>query len=163
MVILKVSEKYKMNFITNIFYGFCHKIPAKYFYRTSPVGFFRSQQSTPHYNELRILRGKKHCQIKLQRFQKVWISTCGYLVHQINSLYEILKLNQIFQKKKVVTGKMLFFVIGAFWTPHSIFLKISFRHSSLVWEKAMSNKTPTLASSMNVGLSAVPVATGQYL
>ena len=34
----------------------------------------------------RILTGKKHRQIKLQRLQKVGILTFGSLVHQINSL-----------------------------------------------------------------------------
>ena len=35
---------------------------------------------------LRILTGKKHRQIKLQRLQKVHILAFGSLVHQINSL-----------------------------------------------------------------------------
>ena len=49
-------------------------------------------------------QGKKHPYIKLQCFRKVWIWTFGWLVHQINSIYEVLKLNQNFQKRKVVTG-----------------------------------------------------------
>ena len=48
---------------------------------------------------LRILSEKKHCQIKLQRLQKVQIWTFGSLVHQINSLEEVLKLKKIFSKK----------------------------------------------------------------
>ena len=36
------------------------------------------------------------------------------LVHQINSLYEILKLKLNFRKKKIVTGKTSFFIIGHF-------------------------------------------------
>ena len=53
---------------------------------------------------------KKHPQIKLQRFQKVWIWTFGWLVHQVNSLYKVLKMKQSFWKSKIVTGKMTFFV-----------------------------------------------------
>ena len=44
-------------------------------------------------------------QTKLQRFPKVWIWTFGWLVHQINSLYEVLKLKRNFRKNEVVTGK----------------------------------------------------------
>ena len=36
-------------------------------------------------------RVKKHPHIKLQRFREVRIWTVGWLVHQINSLYEVLK------------------------------------------------------------------------
>ena len=63
---------------------------------------------------LRILTGKKHPQIKLQRFRKLWISTLRWLVHQINCLYEVLKLKQNFRKNKGVTGKTPLFVIGSF-------------------------------------------------
>ena len=70
---------------------------------------------------LRILTGKKHCQIKLQRLQKVGIWAFGSLVHQINSLKEVLKLKQNLQKNKVVTGKIPFFVIGPFCNHHSSF------------------------------------------
>ena len=48
---------------------------------------------------LRIITGKNHPQIKLQRLQKVWIWTFGSLVHWINSLWEVLKLKQKLQKK----------------------------------------------------------------
>ena len=48
---------------------------------------------------LRILAGKKHRQIKLQRLQKVGIREFGSLKYQINSLKEVLKLKQNFQKK----------------------------------------------------------------
>ena len=75
---------------------------------------------------LRILTGKKHRQIKLQRLQKVGIWVFGSLVHRINSLKEVLKLKQNFQKNEVVTGKTPFFVIGPFRTHHSICLKIVF-------------------------------------
>ena len=47
---------------------------------------------------LKILTGKKHPKIKLQRLQKIRILTFGLLVHQINSFQEVLKLEQIFQK-----------------------------------------------------------------
>ena len=46
--------------------------------------------------------------------------------NQINSMYEVPKLKQNFQKRKVVTDKTPFFVIGQFCTPHSIYLKIGF-------------------------------------
>ena len=81
---------------------------------------------------LRILTRKKHPQLRLQRFQKLWIWTFGWLVHQINSLYEVLKLKQIFVKTKLVTGKNSFFMIGPFCTPHSICLGIGFWQSSFV-------------------------------
>ena len=68
-------------------------------------------------SELRILTGKKHPQIKLQRFRKLWIWTFGWLLHQTNFLYEALKLKQNFRKNKVVTGKTRFFVIGPFVLP----------------------------------------------
>ena len=45
---------------------------------------------------LRILTGKKHRQIKLQRLQKVQIWAFGSLVYQIKSLLEVLKLKQNF-------------------------------------------------------------------
>ena len=41
-----------------------------------------------------LLTGKKHRQIKLRRLQKVRIWTFGSLIHQINSLKEVLKLKQ---------------------------------------------------------------------
>ena len=55
---------------------------------------------------LRILTGKKYRQIKFQRLQNVRIWAFGLLVHQIISLYEILKLKQNFQKYKAVTGQI---------------------------------------------------------
>ena len=48
---------------------------------------------------LRILTGKKHPKIKLQRLRKIRILTFGSLVHQINSFQEVLKLQKIFKKK----------------------------------------------------------------
>ena len=48
---------------------------------------------------LRILTGKKHSKIKLQRLPKIRIWTFGSLVYQINTFEEVLKLEQIFQKK----------------------------------------------------------------
>ena len=54
---------------------------------------------------LRILTGKKHPKIKLQRLRKIRILTFGSLVQQINSFHELPELEQIFQKNKVVTGK----------------------------------------------------------
>ena len=43
-----------------------------------------------------------------------------------NSLQEVLKLKQNFQKNKAVTEKTLFFVIGPFCTHHTICLNIGF-------------------------------------
>ena len=46
------------------------------------------------------------------------------LAHQINSLQEVLKQKQNFQKSKVVTGKTPFFVIFPFCAQHFICLNI---------------------------------------
>ena len=73
-----------------------------------------------------MLTGKKHSQIKPHRLQKIRIWTFGKLVHQINSLKEVLKLKQNFQKNTVVTGKTPFFLIGPLFTHHSICLNIGF-------------------------------------
>ena len=64
-------------------------------------------------SQLRIPRGIKY-------------GVFGSLVHQINSVEEVLKLKQNFQKNKVVTGKTPFFVRGPFHTYHSIRLNIDF-------------------------------------
>ena len=79
-----------------------------------------------NYYMLRILTGKKHRQIKFQRIRKVQIWAFDSLVHQINSLEEVFKLKQNFQKNKVVTGKTPLFVIGPFCSRHSICLNIGF-------------------------------------
>ena len=88
---------------------------------------------------LRILSGKKHPKIKLQHLRKIWIWTFGFLVPQINSVSEVLKLEQIFQKNKVVTGKTPLFVIGPFCSRHSIYLNISFWQSSFEWKWCVFN------------------------
>ena len=75
---------------------------------------------------LRILTGKKHPKIKLQRLRKIRIWTFGSLVHQINSFQEVLKLKQIFRKNKAVIGKTPLFVIGQFRSRHSICLNNGF-------------------------------------
>ena len=62
------------------------------------------------HNTLRILTWKKHLKIKLQYLRKVRIWTFESLLHQINSFEEALKLKQIFQKNKAVTGKTPIFV-----------------------------------------------------
>ena len=59
----------------------------------------------------------------------IWV-----LVQQINFLFEVLKLKQNFRKSKEVTGKTLFFVIGAFCTPHFICLDIGFWQSNFFME-----------------------------
>ena len=65
---------------------------------------------------------------------QIW--TFGKLVHEL--IHEHLKLIQNFQKNEVVTGKNLFFVIGPFWTHHSIGLNISFWYGSFAWNGAFS-------------------------
>ena len=80
----------------------------------------------PPFLNLRILTGKKHPKIKLQRLRKIRIWTFGSLVHQINSFQEVLKLNLIFQKNKAVTGKTQLFVMSQFCSRHSICLSIGF-------------------------------------
>ena len=51
--------------------------------------------------------GKKHRQIKLQRLQKVRFWTFGLLVHQIDSLQEVLKLKQNFRKNEAVENELV--------------------------------------------------------
>ena len=63
---------------------------------------------------LRILSRKKHRQIVLQCFWKVWKWPLGWFVHHINSFYEVLKLKQNFQKNKVVAK------IPSFWCVHFV-------------------------------------------
>ena len=77
-------------------------------------------------SNLRILTGKKQRQIKLQRLQKVGIRAFEPFIHQMNSLEEILKLKQNFQKNKVVTSKTPFFVTGPSCGHHSNCLNIGF-------------------------------------
>ena len=67
-------------------------------------------------------RREKHPKVKLQRLRKIRIWTFESLVHQINSFSEVLKLKQIFQKNKVVTGKTPLFVRGPFCSRNSICL-----------------------------------------
>ena len=50
----------------------------------------------------------------------------GYLIHQMNSLQEVHKLKQNFQKHEVVGDKTSFFVIDPFGIPHLICLNIGF-------------------------------------
>ena len=64
--------------------------------------------------------------MKLQRLQKVEIWAFGSFVHQINSLYEVLILEQNFRKNKAVTGKNLLFLIHLFCTNHSISIQIGY-------------------------------------
>ena len=87
---------------------------------------------------LRLLTGKKYSQIKPQRLQKVAIWAFGSFVHQINSLKEVLKLKQNFQKNKLVTGKTPFFAIGPFFTHHSICLNTDFWYCILYGNNAFS-------------------------
>ena len=100
---------------------------------------FRGTTKVCGNKNLRILTGKKHRQIKLQRLQKLRIWAFESLVHQINSLWEVLKLKQNFQKNKVVNGKTPFFVIGPFCTHHSICLNIGFWYGSFVWKWCVFN------------------------
>ena len=51
---------------------------------------------------------------KTPALTKVRLLASGSLLHQINSLQEVLKLKQNFKKNKVSTGKIPFFLIGPF-------------------------------------------------
>ena len=88
---------------------------------------------------LRILTGKKHHQIKFQRSRKIWIWKSGWLVHQIKSLYEVLKLKQSFRKMKIVTGKTPIILIDPFCTFQTICLNTGFWQSSFVWKCCVFN------------------------
>ena len=83
---------------------------------------------------LKILTGKEHPKIKLQPLRKIRIWTFGSLLNQINSIQEVLELEQIFQKNKAVTGKTPLFVVGPFCSRHSICLNIGFWQSSFEWK-----------------------------
>ena len=63
--------------------------------------------------------------MKLQRLQKVWILT--FVVGTSNQLFKRDSYieTKYSKKKKIVTGKTPFFVIGLFCTPHSICLSIA--------------------------------------
>ena len=63
-----------------------------------------------------------------------------WVVGRSNQLFILVsKLEKNFRKKKVATGKTLFFVVGPFCTPHSIYLNIGFWQSSLVWKCCVVN------------------------
>ena len=78
---------------------------------------------------LRILAGKKTPSNKtpmLSKSMNMDISVVSTLI-QLFIRGSYLKLKQNFRKKKVVTGKILFFVIGdPFCSPHFICLSIGF-------------------------------------
>ena len=88
---------------------------------------------------LRIQTRKKQHEIKLQRFQKVWTWIFRWLVHQINYLYEVVRLKQSFRKNKVLTVKTPFFAIGPFYNPHFICLNIGFLQSNFAWKCGVFN------------------------
>ena len=94
--------------------------------------------STTYFLYLRILTGKKHPQIKLQRFWKAWIWRFGWLLPQ-SSLYKVFKLKQNFWKDKIVTGKTPFFVMGQFSNLHSFCLNIGFWQRSFLWKCCVFN------------------------
>ena len=81
-----------------------------------------------------ILTGETNSQIKLQHLQKVWIWAFGYLVHQSNSLEDVVKLEPNFRKNKVVTGKTRFVMIVHFVLPILFVLTLNFWQSSFVWK-----------------------------
>ena len=67
-----------------------------------PIGIGRLYEvRTSYRRSLDVLRtSDAHwAKIKLQRLRKIRILTFGLLVHQNNSFQEVLKLEQIFQKK----------------------------------------------------------------
>ena len=71
---------------------------------------------------------------KRQRWRKKWLWIFGSLVDQIKSFFKVLKLKQIFQKNKVVTGKTPLFVIGLFNGRHSICFNI------YLWQRVFNEK-----------------------
>ena len=77
--------------------------------------------------------------LKIQRLRKIGVWIFGSLLHRINSFKEILKLKQIFQKNKIVTGKTPLFVISSFCCLHSICLNIGFWESSFEWKWCVFN------------------------
>ena len=70
---------------------------------------------------LRILTGKTHLQIKLKCLRKVCIWAFARTSSQlfIRGFYTEIKFPK---KNKAVFGQTPFFVIGPFYTPHSIYL-----------------------------------------
>ena len=72
--------------------------------------------------------------MKLQCLQKVQIWASGFLVHQINSLWDIFILKQNFQKNKVIIGKTPLFVIGPFCN-----LNTGFWYGNFVWKICIFN------------------------
>ena len=50
-------------------------------------------------------------------------------------------LQSNFQKNKVVSGKILFFMISPFCTPHPICRNISFSQGSLLWKCCTFNSS----------------------
>ena len=101
----------------------------------SPINF----STDSIFISLRILTRKKHPKIKLQRLRKIRIWTFGLLVHQNCSFQEVLKLEQIFRKNKLVTGKTPLFVIDPFCSHHSICLDIGFWQSRFEWKWCVFN------------------------
>ena len=78
---------------------------------------------------LRVLTGKKHPQMKLQRLPKVWIWTeAKFLKNNVPKVW--IWTETKFSKNKVVAGKTPFFVRGPFYTSHSICLNIGFWYGS---------------------------------
>ena len=70
-----------------------------------------------------------------QGFRKLWIWPFGEGVHQMKSSEEVLKLTQNFQKNEIVTGKIQFFEMVPFFTPHSICLYIGLWEGSFLWKR----------------------------
>ena len=84
---------------------------------------------------VRMVTGKKHHQIKLRHLQKVRIWAFGLLLHQINSIEEVLKLKQIFQKNEIVSGKLhSLWQVWSMLHYHFICLNIGFWYCSFVWK-----------------------------
>ena len=84
----------------------------------------------------RYTQGKSTRKLNCSAYEKY---EYGHLGRQINSFKEVLKVEQIFQKNKVVTGKTPFFVIGPFCSRHSICLNIGFWQSSFEWKWCVFN------------------------
>ena len=87
------TGKISLNRSTGITYkSYLHELRAIY--------VFSETSSQCDKSWLRLLTGKKHPKLKLQHSQKIQRQTFWSLVHQINSFKEVLKLKQIFKKKK---------------------------------------------------------------
>ena len=93
--LLQAPTHHSFTFNLRFLYELKHKVPLS----KTVLGFSISDSLS---FLLRRLKGKKHPTLALTK-SRIW--TCGWLVYRTNSLYQVLKLKQNFQKNKVVTSK----------------------------------------------------------